>query len=91
MRITILPSAQEDLNTIFEYIARDSIFYAEQVNTKITTTIGYFYASPRMGKQIKENPETREYVGPYKYIIRYKIIEDRLYVSMVYKYQNRPF
>jgi plasmid stabilization system protein ParE len=62
MQITILPSAQEDLNTIFEYIARDSIFYAEQVNTRIMTTIGYFYACPRMGKQIKDNPETREYV-----------------------------
>jgi|GEM_PF-2950082 len=62
MQITILPSAQEDLNSIFEYIARDSIFYAEQVNSKITTAIGYFYASPRMGKQVKEDPETREYV-----------------------------
>lgn len=39
MEIIITPDAQTDLDDIFEFIAKDSIFYAELVIAKITATM----------------------------------------------------
>ena len=85
MEIIISPDARDDLDGIFEFIAKDNIFYAELVISKITDAMRTFYVAPRMWKQVKENPEIREYIWPYKYFIRYEISEDTLVITAIYK------
>ena len=48
MEIIVTPDAQEDLNSIFDFIAKDSQYYAELVVGKMISTMQYFRASPRM-------------------------------------------
>jgi plasmid stabilization system protein ParE len=85
MFVKLTQDGQDDLDTIFAFIASDSEYYAHIVIAEIRMIFRYFEMNSRMWKQIKEHPETREYVWPYKYLIRYEINNDMLFITAIYK------
>ena len=66
--------ANEDLNSIYNYIARDSIYYANKTVNEIINKTEYLLMFPYMGRKIPEynNINLREII--YKsYRILYKV------------------
>lgn len=66
--------ANEDLNCIYDYIARDSIYYANKTVNEIINKTEYLLMFPYMGRKIPEynNINLREII--YKsYRILYKV------------------
>jgi plasmid stabilization system protein ParE len=84
MEVIITDSAQEDLDAIFDFIAKDSDYYAHLVISEIKQ-----WCFIQLGLTPKiwriKNDEIRQTVWPYKYTIRYQIQDDAVFVIMVYK------
>jgi len=67
--------AADDLVSIRDFIARDSIHYARLVVQRIVTATDLLASSPRMGCVVPElnDPEVREIiVGAYRIVYRYR-------------------
>jgi toxin ParE1/3/4 len=69
------PEAADDLESIRDFIARDSAHYARLVAQRIVTAIDGLATSPQMGRVVPElrNPEVRELiVGAYRIVYRHR-------------------
>jgi len=73
--------AERDLKQIFQYIARDSIFYAEKVVKNIVEKSMSLESSPRRGRMVPEinDPDIRE-IFIYSYRLMYQIRRDNIYI-----------
>jgi hypothetical protein len=91
-KVIFMPSATEDILSIYAFIARDSIFYAEAVTRSIYDwSVKMFAVVPHIGQIIYTAKMIREVTEPqYGYKIRFQISGDDVHVLMIYKWQNRP-
>jgi toxin ParE1/3/4 len=65
------PQAADDLQAIYDYIARDSPYYAQLTIEKIITAIDRLKSYPRMGRHVPERPrdDLRELISrPYRIV-----------------------
>lgn len=76
-RVTWSPEAVEDLESIAEYIERDSLFYARSVISKILDIAGNLADFPRLGRVVPEIADD---------VIRERIIYS---YRLVYKVENK--
>lgn len=65
------PAAVEDLESIAEYIARDSEFYARAVVSEIIAVAGVIFEQPLIGRIVAEigNPKIRE-----RFVYSYRLV-----------------
>jgi len=78
------PEATEDLESIAEYIARDSEFYARAVVTEILSASRNIWKFPLIGRVVPETGDERireRFV--YSYRIVYRIESERILVVAV--------
>ncbi|MBN1294444.1 MAG: type II toxin-antitoxin system RelE/ParE family toxin [Candidatus Latescibacteria bacterium] len=83
-RITWSPEAAEDLETIAEYIERDSPFYAQAVVVKILAALQDIKQFPYTGRIVPEtgNENIREKFV-YSYRLVYQIIDGKILVIAI--------
>ncbi len=74
----------QDIDSIAEYISRDSIHYAQRVVDEIFTIMETIQTQPEMGRVVPEigQPHVREHFI-YSYRIIYEIQGDQIYVLAV--------
>ncbi|QPK63514.1 type II toxin-antitoxin system RelE/ParE family toxin [Methylomonas sp. LL1] len=82
LRLIWSPEAVEDLNSIAEYIAKDSVFYARSVVRKVLAIVKQVPNSPQVGRIVPEigSSNIRERFV-YSYRVVYKI--DELQITIV--------
>lgn len=59
MRVVLLKTAKRNIKEIYEYIARDSIYYAMETTRKIRENILELKRSPYLGRYILEIEDKR--------------------------------
>ena len=67
--------AKEDLRSIFDYISKDSKFYASRYVDKLISRVGQLESNPRSGRIVPEfnRDEIRELIeGNYRIVYRYR-------------------
>lgn len=77
-------TARDDLQSIFDYIARDSLFYAEIFVDRLMSAASRLEAHPQSGRIVPEigDPSVREVI--YKsYRIMYKIDGDNVFITQI--------
>lgn len=83
--------SEESLNDIDEikaFIELDNRIISEKVVSSIMNTIQYLSVFPQLW--VLKNWDSREIVeSVYKYKIRYKLINNLIYIFTIYKYQNK--
>ena len=91
-RVIWTDPARDDLRMVYDFIARDSDYYADKVTREIYEwSKSVFSVAPHIGRIVQEEYTIREITEPYYgYKIRHQIVGDSVYVLMVYKWQNRP-
>ncbi len=78
------PEALEDLNSIAQYIARDSKHYAKAVVTKVLDTARTLSEFPRAGRVVPEvGEDTLRESLIYSYRIIYRLHEQHILVLAV--------
>ena len=77
-----------NIDDIRNYISNDNIIIANKVIDSILNTIQYLSLFPKLWEN--KNWRFREIVEPvYKYKIRYKIINNIVYIITIYKFKNK--
>lgn len=75
------------MEAIYDFIAADSLYYAEEVIWKIEKSIWYLEHFPLIGTKIDNM--TRYIVEPtYRYKIIYQVREENIYIVSVFKYKD---
>jgi addiction module RelE/StbE family toxin len=83
-RVEWSPEAVEDVESIAEYIGRDSVFYACVVVTKIVGATRNFKLFPKMGRVVPEvGDETVRECFVYSYRLMYRVEAERVLVVAV--------
>ncbi|MDD2762322.1 MAG: type II toxin-antitoxin system RelE/ParE family toxin [Methylomonas sp.] len=83
-RLTWSPEAIEDLNSIRDYIARDSLFYARSVVRKVLETAKQIPDAAGIGRVVPEiGDETIRERFVYSYRLVYKLDERQITVVAV--------
>lgn len=80
-----LIDAENDLIEIYNYISKDSLYYARKTTTEILHKVDYLYMFPYIGRKIQEFPreDYRELI--YKsYKIIYEIDSSIIYIHRVW-------
>ena len=86
-RVEFSKKASLEYFTIGEYIAKDNLFYANEVLNKIDKSIDTILLFPFIWNEI--DLWIRMIVEPtYKFKIVYEIRKDYIYVLSVFKYKN---
>jgi plasmid stabilization system protein ParE len=90
-KIILMDVAEDDLHSIYSYIARDSEYYAEKVKDSIIQWCeDVLSIAPHIGHILHEGKMIREITETtYGYVIRFQIIENTVYILMIYKWQLR--
>lgn len=84
LKVVWSPEAIEDLESIVEYIGRDSEFYARAVATKIVEMARSIESFPRIGRVVPElDDETIRERFIYSYRIIYLVHESRVLIAAV--------
>jgi len=84
MNIIITEPAQQDLENIKTYIAKDSLFYADVFVQKLFATIENLLPFPKIGKKVLEtNNQNIRQIFHKDYRIIYQITPDNLYILAV--------
>lgn len=84
--VSISNEAYEDINSIYEYISRDSFKYAEKTSTDIYSLIYRLEQSPYLGRYVPEVKDKRLREVLYKsYRIVYTVHEEKniVYIHFV--------
>lgn len=77
-----------DIDEIKAFIELDNRIISEKVVSSIMNTIQYLSVFPQLW--VLKNWDSREIVeSVYKYKIRYKLINNIIYIFTIYKYQNK--
>jgi len=80
-------TAESDLESIIEYIAKDSVLNAQNVLSRIKKEVAILFTFPSQGRIVSELKEfnIRQYreiiVNPWRVI--YKIVENKIYIESV--------
>jgi plasmid stabilization system protein ParE len=84
MKVKWTGPALADLRAIRDYIAKDSIFYAEKFVEEAFDKADYLGVWPEMGRQVPEenDPSIRELIH-YSYRIIYQATSDRVNILAV--------
>ncbi|MCL1884297.1 MAG: type II toxin-antitoxin system RelE/ParE family toxin [Defluviitaleaceae bacterium] len=84
MDVVWTPSALGDLNKIKEYIARDSVHYANKFAEGAFTATEHLAVFPKRGRIVPEyqNPNIRE-IGHGSYRIIYEMVDDEVFVVAI--------
>ena len=84
LRIVWSPEAVEDLESIAEYISRDSESYAKAVVTKVIDLVQRLGGYPLIGRVVPEiNDKSIRERFAYSYRIIYRVEKDRILVLAV--------
>ena len=87
LRSEFSKEASLDYITIWEYIAKDNLFYANEVLNKIDSSIETILDFPFIWKEIEN--WLRIIIEPiYKYKIVYEVRKDIIYIVSIFKYKN---
>ena len=90
LRVEFSQEANLEYMGVWEYIAKDNLFFANEVLDKIDSTIETILIFPMIWKEIENN--IRMIVEPiYKYKIVYEVKNDYIYILAVFKYKNNWF
>lgn len=84
-KIKWLVKANIDLIEIYNYISKDSLYFARKTVAEILNKVDYLYMFPYMGKQVQEfsNEDYRELI--YKsYKIIYEIDSSIIYIHRIW-------
>jgi len=83
-KVTISPSAREDLRSAVEYIAADNPTAAEQLGSQMLDEIELLATMPELGRIVPEFaiPELRELIRP-PYRIVYRINKEAALIEVV--------
>ena len=84
MKVRFTEPAQQDLVSIYDYIAQDSTRYARRMVDRITSRSKQIRTHPLSGGMVPEleRPDIREVIeGPYRII--YRVLESRIDVLAV--------
>lgn len=77
--------ALEDINGIFEYISRDSEFYARNVVKEIRKKVKSIKLFPKRGRIIPEiNDCNYREIFQWKYRIMYKMEDQNIYILSIF-------
>lgn len=84
LEVSWSPEAVEDLESISEYIARDSVYYARAVVSRILSTTQNLAEHPFLGRTVPEmgNDKIRERFV-YSYRLIYRIEPERVLIVAV--------
>ena len=83
-RVTWSPEAVEDLESIAEYIERDSLFYAQSVVSQILSISRKIKEFPLIGRVLPEiGDENIRERFVYSYRLVYKIEQERILIVAV--------
>lgn len=83
-KIVYTKTARNDLRSIYDYIARDSLFYAEIFIDRLMTAAGRLEKYPQSGRVVPEisDKNVREII--YRaYRIMYLIDGDNIYITQI--------
>jgi addiction module RelE/StbE family toxin len=74
-----------DLKDVFDYIKKDSNYYASLTTDELLNKVKLLKLSPLLGKIVPEfnNPDLRELLHK-KYRIIYKLESDNIYIVRIY-------
>jgi plasmid stabilization system protein ParE len=87
LRVEFSKKASLEYFEIWEYIAKDNLFYANDVLNKIDNSIDTILEFPFIWKEI--DSWIRMIVEPtYKFKIVYEVRNDCIYILSVFKYKN---
>ena len=87
LRVEFSKEANLEYIGIWEYIASDNLFFANEVLNKIDSSIETILMFPMIWKEIEN--DVRLIVEPiYKYKIVYEIRVDNIYILSIFKYKN---
>lgn len=85
--IYFTPLSEEDLHSIYTYIAEDNPFYAEDVLSRIHRSIDFLKSFPLIGTELEAG--NRYIVDPqYRYTIIYRIRDRNIEILSVFKYKD---
>jgi plasmid stabilization system protein ParE len=85
MKIVWSDIAEADLGDIYDYIARDVPYYAEQFTDRLIDAVGILAEQPRLGRRVPEAHErddVRELIF-HSYRVIYLIKPDRIDIVSV--------
>lgn len=86
-RIEFSRKASLEYVDIWEYIAQDNLFYANEVLNKIDNSLDIILEFPFIGKEIQ--PWIRMITEPtYKFKIVYQVQKNYIYILSIFKYKN---
>jgi toxin ParE1/3/4 len=75
--VRISPQAAQDLDGIWQYIAKDSEQRADQVITQILKTADQLTAHPELGRRRDELIQGSRSISYRSYVILYEIVHER--------------
>ena len=76
--------AIEDLNSIAEYISKDSEYYAEDFVKRIIEQVERLYQFPEIGRKVPEqNDDNVREIIYHNYRLVYKLSDDKIYISII--------
>ena len=84
MTVQWTETAKDDLQGIWDYIARDSVFYADKYVNELLSATDILEVFPEIGRVIPEigDPNSREIIhGSYR--VMYLISEEIVYITQV--------
>ena len=84
MTIRWTQTAKDDLQSIWDFIARDSVYYADKFIDELLSKPDILETFPKIGKKIPEinDPNSREIThGSYR--IMYVIRDEYIYITQV--------
>jgi plasmid stabilization system protein ParE len=84
LKVVWSPEAAEDLESVSEYIARDSLSYASAVTTDILAKCRHLQEFPRIGRVVPElNDENIRECMAYSYRIVYRLEEGCITIAAI--------
>jgi plasmid stabilization system protein ParE len=85
VRLNWTEIALNDINEIYDFIAKDSKFYAKNVVGAIRKKVKIVKKYPKIGRIIPEiNIENYREIFQWNYRIMYKIIGEDIYILSIY-------
>jgi len=86
-KIVFSAQARSEYLSIWQYIAKDNLFYANEVLNKIDYSVNILKTFPRIGKSLED--ELMEIVEPrYWFRIIYEVVDDEIMILSIFRYKN---
>jgi len=84
-KIEWTPLAVQDLESIFEYISKDSVFYAARQVDRLVNRVDVLESFPASGKIVPEfNDESIRELLEGNYRIVYKVTSETIFIARVH-------